>query len=94
MMIKRLLFLLFVVSVALVCGQSTKSKDKSAADSGIVLVDVDSAGKVTSAKMVKSTGVREYDEAALRKFRQWRFKPPTAAHVKIPVTFTSAGESY
>ena len=44
--------------------------------------------------MLKSTGIREYDEDALRKFRQWRFKPPTAPHVKIPVTYVVAGGGY
>jgi TonB family protein len=93
-MIRRLLFLPCVVSVALVCGQSAPSKDKSAAHSGIVLVDVDPSGKVTAARILKSTGVREYDESALRAFRQWRFKPPVAPHVKIPVTFTQTGSRY
>ena len=66
------------------------------AQSGIVLVDVDrTSGKVTGARILQSTGNPAYDDAAVRKFRQWRFKPgATARHVKIPITFVPAGNRY
>ena len=64
--------------------------------SGVVLVDVDpTSGKVTGARILQSTGNAAYDDAAVRKFRQWRFKPgATARHVKIPITFVPAGNRY
>ena len=88
----------FVILITMCCvgtafAQGSPSP-KSGAHSGLVLVDVDSSGKVTGAKILKSTGDRRFDEAALRKFREWHFKPGTAPHVKIPVTFTAAGASY
>ena len=66
------------------------------AHSGVVLVDVDQkTGKVTNAKILQSTGNADYDNTALKKFRQWRFKPGTTARqVKIPITFVPAGNHY
>jgi TonB family protein len=68
MMIRLLLFLPLLCAVA-AFGQSSAQQDTSLPRSGLVLVDADLSGKVTGAKILKSTGVREYDEAALRKFR-------------------------
>jgi TonB family protein len=66
------------------------------AQSGMVLVDVDQkTGKVTNARILQSTGNAAYDEAAVKRFRQWRFKPgATARQVKIPITFVPAGSRY
>lgn len=65
------------------------------AQSGVVLVDVDpSTDKVTSAKILQSTGNADYDDSALKKFRQWRFKAGTARHIKIPITFVPVGNRY
>ena len=90
----RVLFLLLLCCPVVTFGQNSSREEKTAAHSGLVLVDVDSSGKVTAAKLLESTGVHEYDEAALKAFRQWRFKPGTAPHVKIPITFTSPGGGY
>ena len=54
---------------------------------GVVVVDVDASGKVTAARIEKSLGDPKLDQAALSTFRTWHFKPGTAPHVKIPVTF-------
>jgi len=62
------------------------------AGSGVVLMKVDSrTGYVTSAQMLKSTGYKLLDEAALEAFRRWRFKPGTVSVVKSPITFTMRG---
>ena len=44
-------------------------------------------GSVTHVSMWKSTGNRSLDDAALRSFRRWRFKPGSVSKVKAPVTF-------
>jgi TonB family protein len=62
---------------------------------GIVLVKVDPrTGYVASAWMLKSTGHKILDNAALRAFRQWRFVPRSVTTVEIPVQFTSKGVFY
>src|ERR1041385_3263374 len=62
--------------------------------SGVVIMWVDRAtGSVYSCKMLQSTGSDILDQAALRAFRQWRFKPGTAEGVRVPVTFTMPDES-
>src|SRR6266480_4610332 len=65
---------------------------KGWAGTGIVLVDVDlKSGQVTAARMLQSTAYRVLDEAALNAFRQWRFKPSTVSHVRIPIRFLTQG---
>jgi len=60
--------------------------------SGIVVLNVDpSTGNVTSALLLKSTGHKILDDAALDAFRQWRFKPGSVHKVKIPINFTMQG---
>jgi len=57
--------------------------------SGIVLMRVDTkTGRVISAEMEKSTGHKILDEAALRAFRLWHFKPGTDSVVRIPINYT------
>jgi TonB family protein len=59
---------------------------------GIVSAEVDQkTGYVTAARMLQSTGYRVLDEAALNAFRQWRFKPGTVSHVRIPIRFLMQG---
>jgi TonB family protein len=56
--------------------------------SGVVAVEIDNAtGKVTRAYMLKSTGSRILDDAALSAFRNARFAGTFHAPVKIPITF-------
>ncbi|PYL05710.1 MAG: hypothetical protein DME34_10665 [Verrucomicrobia bacterium] len=69
-----------------------EARAKGMAGSGVVLMKVDSrTGYVTSAQMLKSTGYKLLDEAALEAFRRWRFKPGTVSVVKSPITFTMRG---
>jgi TonB family protein len=55
---------------------------------GIALMTVDRMrGSVMHVSMWKSTGNASLDDAALRSFRRWRFKPGSVSTVKAPVTF-------
>lgn len=55
---------------------------------GIAVMTVDRfRGSVTHVSMWKSTGNATLDDAALRSFRRWRFKPGSVSKVKAPVTF-------
>jgi TonB family protein len=61
--------------------------------SGRVVMLVDRAtGKVTSCRMEPSTGSVILDGAALDAFRKWRFQPGTIKEVRVPITFTVAGQ--
>ena len=62
---------------------------------GVAVVKIDPAtGVVTSASMEKSTGYKILDDAALRAFRQWRFKPRSITTLEIPIQFTTKGVFY
>jgi protein TonB len=54
---------------------------------GIAVMTIDSSGSVTHVSMSKSTGDSSLDDAALRSFRRWRFRPGTVSKVRAPVTF-------
>jgi len=72
-----------------------EARDKGLTGKGIAMVKVDPrTGYVTSALMLKSTGQAILDNAALRTFRQWRFKPRTVTTLEIPVQFTTKGVFY
>ena len=59
--------------------------------SGVFVVDVDpETGVVTKAYAQESTGSDYLDNAALKAFRRWRFKPGTRPKVRLPVTFSLA----
>ena len=53
----------------------------------ILVVDRDS-GYVTEGHMLKSTGHKVLDEAALEAFRKWHFMPGTVSPVRVPIEFT------
>lgn len=56
---------------------------------GVVVMEVDSTtGKVTTATMVRSTGHKILDDAAVAAFRRWSFKPGTVTRVTTPIRFT------
>jgi TonB family protein len=62
---------------------------------GVCVVEVDpGSGSVTSASMASGIGNPTLDNAALRAFRQWRFKPGSVSKVRIPITFTTTGAQY
>ena len=55
---------------------------------GVVLVTIDKeTGKVTGARMLKSTGNQLLDGAALQAYSQWRFKPGTVTQLRMPIEF-------
>jgi TonB family protein len=60
------------------------------AGKGVVLVTIDTqTGKVTGARMLRSTGNKQLDGAALEAYSQWRFQPGTGSQVKIPIEFAT-----
>ena len=60
--------------------------------SGVAVVQVDPrSGQVTSARILDSTGHKILDEAALKAFRQWRFKPGAASEIHIPILYVMRG---
>jgi TonB family protein len=60
--------------------------------SGVALLEVDKRTRsVTSATMLKSTGHRILDHAALKAFRQWRFMPGAVTKVKVPIRYAHPG---
>jgi TonB family protein len=62
---------------------------------GVVVVKVDQrTGLVTDAWMEKSIGHKILDDAALKAFRRWRFKPGTPSKVRIPIRYTMSGATY
>lgn len=66
----------------------SEARSQRITGSGVCLVSVDPRnGSVTEASMAQSTGDRRLDNAAIRAFRQWRFKPGTVSKVKIPIEF-------
>ena len=72
-----------------------EARDRGLTGRGVVIVKVDPrAGYVTSASILKSTGHEILDNAALRAFRQWRFKPRTVTTLEIPIQFTAKGVFY
>lgn len=62
--------------------------------SGIILVEVDpKTGKVTTARMLATTGYAEFDSAAIKAFRSKKFKPGTAPRLRIPISFNIKGKT-
>ena len=68
-------------------------KPKAISRSGVAIVDVDFAsGRVTRARMLKSTGNDILDDAAVKGFLKYRFEPKTIRQpMQIPITFTVTG---
>ena len=55
---------------------------------GVALMMIDPRrGSVTQVSMLKSTGNPSLDDAAMRSFRRWRFRPGSISRLKAPVTF-------
>ena len=71
------------------------ARSKHVTGSGVVVTRVNpDTGRVTSAKLVRSTGSRILDNAALSAFGQWRFRPKTVRAVRIPIVFGMTGAQY
>jgi TonB family protein len=66
-----------------------EARQRNITGNGVVAMTIDPvSGSVTHVSMWKSTGNSCLDDAALRGFRRWRFKPGSVSKVKSPVTFT------
>ena len=71
------------------------ARAQSLTGKGVAVVKIDPAtGLVTSASMAKSTGYKILDDAALRAFQHWRFKPRSITTLEIPIQFTTKGVFY
>lgn len=62
--------------------------------SGAATLTLDLSGNVVDVTMVRSTGSQILDNAALRGFQRWRFKPGTGSRVQVPITFLLTGPAY
>ena len=59
--------------------------------SGAGLYDVQmrvKTGIVTRVAVLRSTGSKLLDDAAVRALKQWRARPNTVSHINVPVRFT------
>lgn len=66
-----------------------EAKQKHLTGSGVLVLRVDKAsGKVTSAKMEKSTGHKILDDSAIRAFKNWSFQSGKFSVVHVPITYT------
>jgi TonB family protein len=71
------------------------ARSKHITGSGVLLARVNpDTGRVTSVKLVRSTGSPILDNAALSAFGQWRFRPKTVRAVRIPIVFSMTGAQY
>src|ERR1051325_973657 len=69
-----------------------EARAKLQTGAGFAIVTIDPAtGHVTKADMSPTTGSKMLDQAALKAFRQWRFRPGTARKVRIPIEFILVG---
>lgn len=72
----------------------SEARERKITGRGVVMMTVDPvSGSVTHVSMSKSTGSPYLDDAAIRGFRRWRFKPGSVSIVKSPVTFALTGAS-
>ena len=61
-------------------------------DEGLARLYVDQQGRVTSVKLVRSTGQREYDTEAIDAFRRWRALPGPVREIDLPLTAVTTGK--
>ena len=65
-----------------------EAKRRNLTGSGICVVIVDAAtGRVTDARMSKSTGTTMLDKLTVQTFKSWRFKPGTVSEVRVPISY-------
>jgi TonB family protein len=58
---------------------------------GVLLLHIDMpSGNVTSVDVEKSTGHKILDNAAVRSFLRWRFRPGTYTKVRVPIHYSFA----
>jgi TonB family protein len=72
-----------------------EARQRNLTGSGVVVMTIDpSSGSVAHVSMSTSTGSSCLDEAALRGFRRWRFRPGSVSRIKSPVTFTLTASAF
>ena len=65
-----------------------EAKRRNLTGNGICIVSVEVAtGRVTDAKMSKSTGSAMLDKLTVQTFKSWRFKPGTVSQVRLPISY-------
>src|SRR5438876_11913856 len=65
-----------------------EARSRHVTGSGVCVVSVDTAsGSVSDATMAQCIATPILDRAAVRAFKQWRFRPGTVTIAKIPITF-------
>jgi TonB family protein len=60
---------------------------------GVFACSIRSDGTVASVDVLRSTGHKMLDQAAITAFRQWRFHPGDMKLVKIPIDFWMDGSA-
>jgi TonB family protein len=61
-------------------------------DEGLARLYIDQQGRVTSVKLMRSSGQREYDTEALDTFRRWRALPGPVRQIDLPLTAITTGK--
>lgn len=70
-------------------------KGKGIGGDGVLILSLDTCGRVTDASFEKSTGQRAFDKAAMAAARTWQFdpelgnRPITPGRVRVPVSFVA-----
>lgn len=65
-----------------------EAKRRNLTGSGICVVSVEVAsGRVTDARMSKSTGSTMLDKLTVQTFKSWRFKPGTVSQILVPISY-------
>ena len=70
------------------------ARDQHLEGSGLYRLNIKPDGTVASVTVLKSTGHRLLDDAAVDAFRQWRFRPGALHALKLPINFTLKGVTY
>lgn len=68
-----------------------EARAKKQTGTGIAVVSISSSGAVTNVEITQSTGYPILDRAILDRLREWRFKPDSPSHIRIPVNFGPGG---
>jgi TonB family protein len=68
-------------------GYPEEAREKKITGSGVYELKINRTGATTSIAIVKSSGSRVLDTAAITAFKKWRFRPRTFQAVRIPVSW-------
>jgi TonB family protein len=60
---------------------------------GVVAIHIKPDGSVESVRVVKSTGYKILDDAAIRGFSRWRFRPRSLKVVTVPIQYAMSFSS-